>query len=288
MGKGYCLFLHPDGAYSDGMMTYLDKIADTGVEVVLGSGPVATEEGARSHLAAHGLISRDKVVSMTSRELVEAFLSSPHPEVLAHMPDHPSFTENPYMGVWKGPGKGNYLFRIFSLHPVLVDLRNRTSLASFGSIDHTFLVDNKFPRSGFHIVQDSDDFMVVGVKPVDEMVTIPGLARGRDVDKNLRRGLFSPSNVEYHRKNFLAGIRVHSQDLSEEWCDFESKNEDYVRMLIKTGRPALVLRLAKSLYYFLFYNPIYYHIEAFFLYLFVERKPGLAFRKVGRFLARKI
>lgn len=288
LGKGYCLFLHPDGLYSNGMLSYLDMLANQGVEAVVGCGPVISEELFESYMSELGCLSYDKTMEISSHEMVGYFAAAAHPDMLAHMPDNVSFSDNPYMGIWKGPKKGSYLLRVFSLHPWLIDFSDRESVVGFEAIDHNFIIANGFQKSRLHIERDSDNFLVLGVKPTLEMNAVPGQALDRNIDESFTRGIFGLSNIEFHRQNFLAGICLHDSDKPDDWETFENLNENYIRKLIVEGRPIWPVRMVKTLKGILFHNAVYYHIEAFFRYSVILRQPGLAIRKIATVIVRNL
>lgn len=231
-GRGYCLFLHPDGIYSEGMMTRLYQLALEGKKAVISIGPNVTEESVIPYLEERQLLRKDSVVSIPPRTMAKILIDNLHPDMTNHLWENKYYPEVPYLAIWGFEETGAYLFHYISLHPYLVDLRNIKKLREFGAIDHDFVRAQNFLFREVHIECDSDDFIVLSIKPFDECNSIPSTKVNTNKKSRLRKSLLQDSNCSYSRYNFLNGAWVHTNELSSAEIDFEKENLDWINQLM--------------------------------------------------------
>ncbi|MFM2130547.1 MAG: hypothetical protein RL477_2093, partial [Pseudomonadota bacterium] len=283
LGRGYCLFLHPDGLYSDGMMKYLYGVARSGKKACVTHGPNASMEKIIPYLRERGLLTHDAVNPLGSRQLARALLDNLHPDTSIHCMGNPHYPRVPYMGFWLSPKLDGALFRFISLHPWMVDLRHLTEIMDFTAIDHNFVRNHGFVWSDVHVETDSDNILVIGMKPENERNAIASPSVNASPEKHLRKSLRQMSNCNYSRFCFFHGLKVHVGDLDNDWYWFEVDN---LRWLNGVAHTNLIANEHLRFYMYLFsadglryYGARFaYYWEKFHSYAFKERRPRVAFR----------
>lgn len=224
LGKGYCLFFHPDGLYSDGMLKFLYGVAKSGKKACVTHGPNATLEKIVPYLRERNLLTFDEVNPIAPRVLARALLDNPHPDTTVHCMGNPHYPVDPYMGFWLSPKFDGALFRFVSLHPWLVDLSHLSEIMDFTAIDHNFVRVHGFIWSDVHVETDSDNILVIGLKPENERNATPNPEVTLTSVKYLAQSLRKSSNCNYSRFCFFHGLRVHTGDLDRDWRNFEVAN----------------------------------------------------------------
>ena len=232
LGRGYCLFFHPDGLYSDGMVKHLYDVARSGKKVCVTHGPNVALERIVPYLRERKLLTFDEVNPLPSRVLARALLENPHPDTTIHCLGNPHYPVNPYMGFWLSPKFDGALYRFASLHPWLVDLRDLSEIVDFGAIDHNFVRAHGYIWSDIHIENDSDNILVLGIKPENDRNAIPNPKITTSPFEHLGRALDAYSSCSYILLFFLHGLRVHTSDLGKDWEDFEKHNLRWLNQLI--------------------------------------------------------
>ena len=276
LGKGYCFFLHPDGLYSDGMMRFLYGVAKSGKKACVSHGPVVTQETITPYLRERGLHRFDEVNALSPRVIARALLDNLHPDMAIHCFGNPHYPEVPYMGFWLLPDEMGALFRFVSLHPWMVDLRDLTEIADFSAIDHNFVRSHPFIWTDeVHIEADSDHFLVIGIKPRDEMNARPSRRVNQRPDVCLARSLFQNSNCNYSRSCFFHGMKVRTGGSPEEWRAFEVQN---LKQLNDRASAAFVFRSAQG--------RMTGYVRTFLQIAFLDGKPAVAFAEASRVLRR--
>ena len=224
LGLGYCLFFHPDGLYSDGMVKHLYGVARSGKKVCVTHGPNVTLEKIVPYLRERNLLTFDEITPLAPRVLARALMENPHPDTTVHCLDNPHYPVVPYMGFWLSPKLDGALFRFVSLHPWLVDLRHLSEIVDFGAIDHDFVRAHGYIWSDIHIETDSDNILASSAKPEHERNATPNPKRTYSPVNNLVHALYQPSNCHYSRFCFFHGLKVHTGDLDRDWHKFEDAN----------------------------------------------------------------
>ena len=224
LGKGYCLFFHPDGLYSDGMLKFLYGVVRSGKKACVTHGPNASLEKIVPYLRERNQLTYDEVNPLPSRVLARTLMDNLHPDMTVHCMGNPHYPVDPYMGFWLSPKLDGALFRFVSLHPWLVDLRHLSEIVDFTAIDHNFIRAHGFVWSDVHVETDSDNILVIGLKPEDERNATPSPGITRSPIAYLTRALRKGSNCNYSRFCFFHGLKVHSGDLDRDWYNFEVAN----------------------------------------------------------------
>lgn len=235
LGKGQAFFVHPNAMYSEGMLTHLYRLSCQGRRVCVSHGPVVSKEKLIPYLSHRKLCQFDKVTAIQPRAMVKILMDNLHTDMSNHDVRNPFFPENPYMGLWRAPNGDGALFRFVSLHPYMVDLSRHDDIPDFTAIDHDFVRANGFVLSDIHIENDSDNFLVIGIKPENEHNAHASQIENDDVESAIINSTLIPSNCMYSIACFMNGIRVHSSDLDKTWHQFEEENFAYVNGLLVRG-----------------------------------------------------
>ena len=276
LGKGYCFFFHPDGLYSDGMLKYLYGLAKSGKKACVSHGPVVIQETVVPYLREHGLYRFDEVNPMPSRTIAQTLLDNLHPDMAIHCMDNPHYPQVPYMGFWLLPDNAGALFQFVSLHPWMVDLSELTEIADFNAIDHNFIRSHPFIwYDEVHVETDSDNFLVIGIKPRDEMNAQPSRKINTSVGKCLAKSLFQSSNCNYSRSCFFHAMKVRIGGTPKDWRAFEVANIGKLNDMANATR---VFRSADGKFVG--------YLRMFFTYAITERDPAKAFRESNRVIRR--
>ena len=277
LGKGYCLFFHPDGLYSDGMLKFLYGVARSGKKACVTHGPNASLEKIVPYLRERNQLTYDEVNPLSSRVLARALMDNLHPDTTIHCMGNPHYPVDPYMGFWLSPKLDGALFRFVSLHPWLADLSGLTEIVDFMTIDHNFIRAHGFIWSDVHVETDSDNILVIGLKPENERNAIPNPGPTLAPTDHLTRSLRKGSNCNYSRFCFFHGMRVHTGDLGEDWYNFEVANLRWLNK-VNNARMTLVSLPFMSLQFhaevYKYYRGLaIFTIKSLFRHLFVERRP---------------
>lgn len=276
LGKGYCFFFHPDGLYSDGMLKFLYGLAKSGKKACVSHGPVVIQETVVPYLREHGLYRFDEVNPMPSRTIAQTLLDNLHPDMAIHCMDNPHYPEIPYMGFWLLPDNAGALFRFVSLHPWMVDLSELTEIADFNAIDHNFIRSHPFIwYDEVHVETDSDNFLVIGIKPRDEMNAQPSRRVNRLPGKCLTKALYQTSNCHYSRFCFFNGMKVRTGGTKRSWREFETKNLQGLNQMSRADSALLGIR-----------RRFFYYVKLFFAGAVYERNPSKALHQAGRVIRR--
>lgn len=271
LGRGYCLFFHPDGLYSDGMLKFLYGVARSGKKACVTHGPNATLEKIVPYLRERNLLKFDEVNPLASRVLARALMDNPHPDTTIHCMGNPHYPVDPYMGFWLSPKLDGALFRFVSLHPWMADLSHLSEIVDFTTIDHNFIRAHGFIWSDVHVETDSDNILVIGLKPENESNATPNPRITHSPVAYLTQSLRKGSNCNYSRFCFFHGLKVHTGDLDGDWRNFEVAN---LRWLNKVNdlRHHRVHWLYYDYYWWLFISVI----RRLFRHALIERRPLVA------------
>lgn len=231
LGRGYCLFCQPDNLYSDGSIKFLYGIAKSGKKACVTHGANAALETIVPYLG--NLLTFDEASPIEPRALARALIDNLHPDNTIHCMDNPHYPVDPYMGLWLSPKLDGALFRFVSLHPHLVDLSHLSEIQDFVTIDHNFIRAHGFIWSDVHVETDSDNFLVINLKPENEYNATPNPKVTRSPVSNLTKSLHKWSNCNYSRWCFFHGLKVHTGDLDRDWHDFEVENLKWLNTITR-------------------------------------------------------
>lgn len=254
--RAYAVVLTPDLIVSDGGVALAQKHAVEGAHLVLTPALRFGEEPLFEHLAQLGVASIDsrlgdegRALVVTGRQLAWAGIRSFHSETLTYEWDAPYFSTPPFACWWRVPGEDGVILHSLSWFPLIVDYeavaQHDSSMMDNWTIDGDYLHRNFGLGSKMHVVEDSDEVMLVSWAPLAEraypLAPNPQFQR-RFVGewlKGLRfhEGLCDPQFDSLKRSLFARPVYWHGGDINEpRWRAVESRAarvlEKYVGTMI--------------------------------------------------------
>jgi hypothetical protein len=174
--KAYGIALTPDLLVSDGSIEAVQKHALAGKHLVYTAALRFAEENLFHELAAQGIVNDQDRKSMTGdplvasgRQLIKAGLRSLHSETMRYEWDAPYFTDFPVACFWRVPGEEGIVLHSFSWAPFLLDYSivndHNTDTFDEWTFDGDYVYKNFYNAKNIHIVQDSDEIMLVSWAP---------------------------------------------------------------------------------------------------------------------------
>ena len=240
MAKAYGVFLAPDMMLSDGSVAAIQRHAQDGVQVVLTAALRYGEEPFFEHLAkVAGVTAQSRYgdegrpLSITARQMAYAAVNGFHAETLRFEWDAPYFapfyTGLPGVCWWRIPGEDGVLLHSSSWAPLLVDYAalaaHDSSTMDHWAIDGDYIHQNFGVNARIHVVQDSDEIMLVSWTPMavldlprkpKALLRLPLL--GEFIKGCLLRDAFlGPYSDPLKRKIFFLPVRFHSADIHPAW-----------------------------------------------------------------------
>jgi hypothetical protein len=214
------VFLAPDAIAADGSLSHVVRVAREGARAVMVTGLRLVEEAVTPILRT---LPRDEngALSLAPRPMTKLALTHLHSEIEQYIWGTRDFTGSPHLCMWPGPNHDGFLIRAFHLHPLLVDFEKAKDFSSLkqSTIDGNFLGHVIGKWSDIHIVDDSDDVSIYSLTPSAQRwqyrtfgAATTGALRGMAYS-----GLVNP----LHRHFFTAAVRLHAEDLDEQWAVLE-------------------------------------------------------------------
>lgn|GEM_PF-3123072 len=179
--KCYFVALTPDLLVSDGTLQAIDTYRAAGYEVVLTAAHRFAEERLFEGLQLNDFISRDNLASRTgqpltatARQLLAIGLESFHTETLSFHYESPEFSLFPVGCYWEVDDQGSkgVVLHTFSWAAFLLDYSivpsHDTSCLETWTFDGNYVNKNFSHSRKIHIVQDSDDILLISWTPLNE------------------------------------------------------------------------------------------------------------------------
>jgi hypothetical protein len=215
--RARAIVLPPDAIVSDGALAALTDAAERGKRAVMCCGPRLLQEAALPALRA-----RTSGANFTARELVAFMLEHLHPEMQRYFFDSTDFSTFPSMCCWSVGDKG-FLMRCFHLHPLMVDYSSVKGLHALAAstIDGEFIGTAIGKWDDIEIVTDSDDLFIVSLSGRDAWYSESSHKQGSIAE--LQKTAFHIIVNPLHRMFFTKGIKIHTNDLDEEWDNLEEE-----------------------------------------------------------------
>jgi hypothetical protein len=169
--------LVPDQIVSDGSLAAVQRYAVDGYQVVLAAWLRFGEEPLFKHLKQMGVAPLDSGVGdmarplvATGRQLVSAGIRSFHSETLSYEWEAPYFVDVPSAVWWRVPGEDGVIVHSLSWAPLLIDYdaveHHDSSVMDNWTIDGDYIHRNFGLNGKVHVVQDSDELMLVSWAPL--------------------------------------------------------------------------------------------------------------------------
>lgn len=252
--RAYSVLLTPDLMVSDGTMAAAQRHAVAGIQVVLTAALRFGEEPLFKHLEEIGLPGIDsrlgdegRPLVATGRQFVKAGIRSFHSETLRYEWGTPYFSTFPVACWWRVPDQDGIVVHSLSWAPLLVDYdaveHHDNSMMDHWTIDGDYVYKN-FGMSGrVHVVQDSDEMMLVSWAPLADreqsLEPLPFFAT--PILGNVLRSLVLHSIYSHEvfdplkRKIFLDGVKWHSRDIDSSWDSVQQKALTSIIRSIRLG-----------------------------------------------------
>ncbi len=175
--RAYGIVLTPDLILSDGTIAAAQRHAAGGAQLVVTPALRFGEEPLFECLSQLRIASVDsrlgdeaKALVVTGRQLVWAGIRSFHSETLTYEWDAPYFSAFPSACWWRVPGEDGVIVHSLSWFPLIVDYeavaQHDSSVMDRWTIDGDYIHRNFGLDSGIHVVQDSDEAMLVSWAPL--------------------------------------------------------------------------------------------------------------------------
>ena len=234
--RAYSVLLTPDLMLSNGTMAAIQKHAVLGVEVVLVSALRFGEEPLFKNLKSMGIAGgrlrlgdEGQPLVVTGRQLVEAGIKSFHSETLRYEWNSPYFSTFPVACWWNVPEEEGILIHCLSWAPLLVDYKaiehHDNSMLDNWTIDGDYVYKNFGVDGKLHVVQDSDEAMLVSWAPLSDReqsldpikkFSIPfygQLFKGLLLNATYSNSVFDPLKQAI----FFLPVYWHSRDINKNW-----------------------------------------------------------------------
>lgn len=225
------VYLTPDNIYANGSFTNLLKIVATGKRVVMEPSFTVTAEKfipvAKKKLFS---IEENGRVSIDSRRLIKIAISYLHPIEKALFWKSTDFSGWPALLYWSVKEDG-LLKRAFHLHPLMIRPKKKWILPS-GTVDGSKYLDLACPNlEEFYIVEDSDEIMSVGIKPLNHPVN-HFIRQNTKSSVNEVAEWAKREASSCHRHFFQHKIRIHGNEISEnQWKAIEEESDRVVQKI---------------------------------------------------------
>jgi len=228
------VFLCPDAVVSEGTFARLWELASAGKRAVMVPGMRLVKE-TFSPRFYDCFLSPDRLSAAPApRDLVGLALDHLHPLSQCMFWDSPHFSTIPSHLYWK-VGNDGAVLRCFHLHPLFVkpELDN---VVPTTTIDGDFLVRACPNVNDIHIVEDSDEMAVFELSPASRKDYLPQKAG----QLRLHSAAIFPISrwavyhTDGHHRRFVEHVlRIHANDLNDEWRKVEQDSESVVRAIMR-------------------------------------------------------
>lgn len=274
--KACAIYLAPDTLVPDGCVAEAQRLVGAGRRVVLCTAIRFDLDGVETELVSRGILRPGRPLLLSRREAVAVGLHHLHPESRAGNWNAPNFgalsaehnrTNFPTCCFWEVPGEDGIVIHTHNWAPFAIDFSSLpvhdTHTFKRWAIDGDYIFRN-FGQANIggdvYIVEDSDEIILLGLTPRDEMVP-PATTGFFDTFSVLRQWakgymlnevVFDKFTDPLRRKIYPIPVRWHSQDLSLAWAAVESEARNIMKTYARdslnpkylfTGHQSLLDRL---------------------------------------------
>ena len=169
---------------------------------------------------------------MPPRELVRMALPHLHADTRSMFVDAHEFNANPNALYWR-VGAHGLLARCFQFHPIMVDPLCGEYMPT-ETLDAGYVAQACPDMTRVHVVTDSDEFVVF---ELTEATRGFQSLRGADVARQQAISVAACCDdfeIEYWRRY---PVRIHSNELDDEWMPVTAAAEAFVRATARRARP---------------------------------------------------
>jgi hypothetical protein len=248
----YGVLLTPDLMLSDGTLAAVERRAREGYSVVLAAALRFGEEPLFRELEAMGLAARHardgtqpSALPISGRQMAQASVRAFHSETLRYEWDAECFTLFPVACWWRVPGEDGVVLHCLSWAPLLVDYaaipEHDSSMMEHWTIDGDYIHANFGERGRVHVVQDSDEAMLVSWTPMSppskgdirawKFLRAIGAAR-LVKGAALRDAYFGAFFDPLKRRIFWLPVRWHASEIGAAWREVEDRAQAALRSFL--------------------------------------------------------
>jgi hypothetical protein len=226
--RAYGFLLTPDFMLTEGAVAALVRHAAAGCQVVMTVALRFAEEPLFAALRHRGLFpegsSSGLPVALPPRQAAAVSLDSFHSETICYEFDAPFFADFPVAAIWWVPGKDAAVIHSFSWAPLLLDYgaisQHDDSTLDEWTIDGDYVHKNFADAKAIHIVEDSDEMMILSWAPLDDRPRDlrPQMLKGQGLFGRWYRGqllygaFHSPLYDPFKRNIFSRAVLWHGGD----------------------------------------------------------------------------
>jgi len=261
--RGYGSLLSPDCIVPDGMIASLRKQAAAGHQLVISPALRQIEEPLLGELKERGLMPTNSRLSqagmaltISPRDLASLAVRHLHPEVAIFEGGSPDWPFSKPYWFWRVPECEGFILRSHFGVPVLMDYSivqsHNVDCLDRDMFENTYLASNFSGCERVHVVQDSDEFMIVSVTPESTCQRSPPthtLKWLSNLDPcfsvRVSMGVYARRDKDPLKRDiFRHPIRWHGKELNEAWRRAERRNSeiidravgDYFETAVNVGR----------------------------------------------------
>ncbi len=269
--RAYAAILTPDLMVSDGTVAALQRHAVNGIQVVLTAALRFGEEPLFERLAQPEIAAFDshpgdeaRPLVATGRQLVSAGIHSFHSQTQCYEWESPCFADFPVAVWWRVPQEDGVIVHSLSWAPLLIDYdaveHHDTSVMDNWTIDGDYIHRNFGLNGNVHVVQDSDEIMLLSWAPLSDgeqsllpkrrftAAVIGKLMKGLTLYETLSNPIFDPLKQQI----FTTPVYWHSRDINQKkWRATEKEAHGILKKvkeyeLHKWATNHMILLIAKS------------------------------------------
>jgi len=246
--RAYATILTPDLIVSDGTFAAAQRHAVDGIQVILAAALRFGEEPLFKNLEKLGIAAINsrfgdeaRPLVATGRQLVWAGIHSFHSETLSYAWEAPYFSSFPQAVWWSVPGEEGIIVHSLSWAPVLLDYglikHHDRSVLDYWTFDGDYVYRNFGVEAKVHVVQDSDEAMLVSWAPLGdrEQSLKPKRGYSNQFIGNWVKGLvlhetlFHPAHDPLKRNIFGRTVYWHAREVNVKWDSAEDKATEILR-----------------------------------------------------------
>lgn len=262
--RAYGVFVTPDLMLSDGSVVALERHARAGKNVVLCAAIRFSTERLLPDIERRYRTTDEAPLVLDPRGLSELALRHKHPETLRYDYDSAWLADMPWTLYWDAPDRSGILLHTFSWAPLLVNYaaieEHDTETFKKWTLDGDYIYRNFWGRDGIHVVQDSDEILLVSFTPHDDLPNVPFdpsrpywrkyLAipwLGAYLRQAFIRNVYHLTTIDdLKRSLFDLPVRFHGREVTGAWRPIERRAAAAV---IGAARPpkTLTLRLRNAM-----------------------------------------
>lgn len=221
------VFLSPDSIWSDGSFSRLLELYRQGKRLVMINGiRIEKEKFIDWYINNHSTSNQTSVI-FSSRELAKIALDNLHPIHKSYFVDSEYFNEHPAHLYWKFNDSG-ILGRCFHLHPLMIYPKEHKVLPNI-TIDADYISYVSQPEN-LYIVDDSDEIFCCEISPKD--LYQEWWKKCQKLEINKLKQWIDYHTTDYHRQFVKTKIRIHADDLSDDWYQIEQASDQLLEQLI--------------------------------------------------------